>query len=165
MCAPMLGMAVGIMSSVAQFQAQSQQAKAQEATYQANKANAEHAMRINYSQLNLRQVQEGEKVTQESQKAAIDVAKAKAQFRTNAAEANVSGLSVDNVVSDIQRQGAFEDSGRKYNYRSTIHQLQKEKEAKQAEAHGRILSVPRGQKPSALGLVAGIGSSLIKGMG
>ena len=165
MCAPMLGMAVGIMSSVAQFQAQSQQAAMQEATYQANKQNAEHAMRINYAQLGLRQIQEGEKVTQESQKAAIDVARAKAKFRNNAAEANVTGLSVENVVADIGRQGAFEDASRKYNYQSTISQLQKEKEAKQAEAHGRILSVPRGQKPSPLTLVAGIGSSLIKGLG
>lgn len=165
MCAPMLGVAVGIMSAVAQYSAASSQAAAQEATYQANKRNAEVAMQVNYAQLGLRQIQEGEKMTAESQKAAIDVAKAKARFRTQAAEGGVSGLSVENVVADIGRQAAIEDEGRKYNYVSTISQLQKEKEAKQAEAHGRILSVPRGQKPSPLTLVAGIGSSIVKGFG
>lgn len=168
MCAPLLAvasLAFGALGSVAQYQAGVDQANAQTAQHYANKQNAEAALRADYAQLNLRAVQEGEAKVAEAQKIRIEEAKAKARARLVAGEAGVTGISVDNLVADIGQQAAMEEEARNYNYLSTINQLQQEGKAAQARAHGRILSVPKGQKPSPLTLVAGIGSSAVKAFG
>lgn len=168
MCAPLLAVAsfaIGALGAVAQHAAATDQANAQTAQHYANKQNAEAALRADYSQLNLRAIQEGEAKSAESQKLRIKEAQAKSRARLTAGEAGVTGISVDNLVADIGQQAGMEEEARKYNYLNTINQLQREGEAAQARAHGRILSVPKGQKPSALGLVAGIGGAAVKAFG
>lgn len=165
MCAPVLGLALGVASAVTQYGAQQQQYAMQQQAYYANKANAEAAMRNDYSQQGLRQIQEGEKKTAENVQTNLKAAQASAHAQASAAEAGATGISVDNLVADIGRQASNEMQARNYNYLSTVTQIQKEKEASQLQAQSRINSVSQGTKPSAMNLVLGIGSAFAKSYG
>lgn len=163
--APVLGLAFGVMGQFAQYNAEKQQAAMTEAAYQQNKSNAHTALRSDYSQNNLRAIQEGEKKSAEDQKARIQQAKLKAKSRLSAGEAGITGISVSNLTADIATQASTEAASREYNYISTINQLQEEGKSAQARAQSRIDSAPRGVKPSKLGLIAGIGSSFMGNFG
>lgn len=165
MCAPVIGLAFGVLSSVASFAAQSQQAAAQESQYQQNAVNAKMAMINEYQQENLRQIQEGQKKSAEDVQTNLKAAQAKAHTQAAAAEAGVTGISVDNLVADIGKQASDEMSAREYNYLSTVTQIQRQKEASRNQAQSRINSVPHGIQPSPLALVAGIGTAFAKSYG
>lgn len=168
MCPPLIAaatFAVGALSAYAEYSAGVDQANLQTTQHYANKQNAEAALRSDYSQIGLRQIQEGEKRVAESQKLRLEEARAKSRARVSAAEAGVTGLSVDSLVADIGAQAELEEASRKYNYFSTINQLGEEGKAAQARAHSRILSTPKGMKPSKLSLIAGIGGAGVKAFG
>jgi hypothetical protein len=68
---------------------------------------------------------------------------------------------VDNLVGDVTRQASQNRQNQFDNTKMAITQLQQEKKGSQATAQSRINSAPR---PSALGLIAGIGGAALSGM-
>lgn len=157
MCGPALlavaTFTMGVAQSVAQYQGQ-------KATYKANRDAAivenENAQR----QLTLRQMQEQDATSQRKQAAVLEGAEKQAEAQVAGAAAGVAGLSLDSIVGDIGRRTGLNVSTLDQNYRMTADQLQQEKDSATAKAEGRINSVA---KPSAFGLVAGIGTSALDG--
>lgn len=157
MCTPIalgvLSAGMGVVQSVAQFQAQRQEAAS-------TKANAQKAWAIDQNQITQRQMQEEDALRQKQQAQNIEEAEVKAAAKVGAIEGGVSGISVDNIIADVGRQASRNRLTEETNYRNIASQLQLQRKGVSAQAESRINSAP---KPSALSLVAGIGGSVIDG--
>lgn len=149
MCGPLATFAIGALTSIASFAAQSQEAKAME-------ENATQAYVNDQQQLNLRGIQEQNAAQQKLQLSKIDEAEKVAAVEVSAAEGGVAGISVGNLVADVQRRSARNRETERTNLGMLTAQLQQEKKGSQATNQGRINSTP---KPSILSLVAGIGGA------
>jgi hypothetical protein len=100
------GLAVGALSSGAQFMGQRQQAK-QQRRYQAQAAEAERQRFIQeQSALRMRQAQEQEAMNKELGDIALKSREALSRAGVSAGEAGVSGASVDALLDDYTRQEA-----------------------------------------------------------
>lgn len=144
---------IGAVQSVAQYSAQKQEAKA-------NEQNAIESWKTQQAQLSKRAMQEEDALRQKQQQQNIEEAQVKAETVASAAGAGVAGLSLDNLIADVGRRASFNRQTEEENTRNTLAQLRLERKGVNSQAQGRINSVP---KPSALGLVAGLGSSALKG--
>lgn len=145
--------AISAASSIAQYSEQMAQSKAVE-------KNAQQTFRNDIDQLSLRQIQEANATAQKDKQTTLEVAEKSAEVEASAAAAGVSGISVDNLVADVQRRGARNKVTQYENLKMTVQQIQQEKKGVRATAQSRINSAPR---PSALGLVAGIGGAALEG--
>ncbi|WP_269929943.1 virion core protein, T7 gp14 family [Aminobacter sp. HY435] len=145
--------AIGVAQSVAQFAAQQQQAKAVE-------KNAIQAFENDQNQASLRQIQEADALAQKQKLQNLEEAEKVAEVEVSASTANVTGISVGNLVAGIRRRASTNRQTQFENTKMTVAQLQMEKKASRSNAQSRINSAPR---PSALSLVAGIGGAMLDG--
>lgn len=149
----LLTFGVGAVQAVSQYSAQKSEEKA-------NRQNAQEAWKNQQHQLTKRAMQEEDALNQKKQAQNIEEAQVKADTVASAAGAGVAGLSLDNLVADVGRRASLNRQAEEENTRNTLAQIRMERKGVNAQAQGRINSVP---KPSALSLVAGIGSAALKG--
>jgi hypothetical protein len=157
MCGPIaagvLTFALGAAQSVASYSAQMQDAQnTQEA--------ATRAYTEDQKSLSLRQMQEADAAAEKSKLSELEQAEAEAEARVQFGAAGVQGVSMENILSDIKRQGARNRQTISENTKMITTQLQQEKTGTQATAESRWNSVP---EPSGLSLVAGIGGAALQG--
>lgn len=152
--AGLMSFAVGAVQSIAQYNAQAQEAEAV-------RENALQAYNNDEIALAHRQIQEADASGQKVQQINLDEAKKVSEVKLSASSAGVSGISVDNIVGDVTRQASQNRQNQFDNTKMAINQLQLEKKQSQAQAQSRINSAP---KPSALSLIAGIGGAALSGM-
>ena len=134
-----------------------QQAKAQEAQYQANKESALQAEADEQRQINLGKSQEQEKAAQEK------IANAdKTREIASRVQATDTGAIINNnaVMQDIERQGLVANTGISQNLERSNAQANEEMRGARSRATSRINSVSRPSK-AATGLA--IGSALVSG--
>jgi hypothetical protein len=167
MCAPVaaLGAVVGIVGAVANFQAKEQDYQAKAAAWRQNVVNAQAAARNDQGQLLQRQLQEEDKTTQDKHVSYIEGAQKAALAEASAAKGGVAGISVDNIVNDIQGKSALNRTYADINYMYKAADIQNRLTGTVITLQSRIDSIPRPVAPSPLELVAGIGGSLVKGFG
>lgn len=170
MCAPVaaLGAVVGIMSSVASFSAKQQDYEAKAAAWRQNVVNAQAAARNDQQQLLTRQLQEGAKTVQDKHISYVEGAQKAAMAEAAGAKGGVTGLSVDNLVSDIQGKSLLNRTYADENYQMKAAQIQAQLDGTVTTMQSRIDSMPRPVSPSPLELVAGIAGAGVKlagGMG
>lgn len=152
--AGLLSFAVGAVQSIAQYNAQAEEAEA-------TRKNALQAYANDQNAIAHRQIQEADAGAQKVQQINLDEAKKTSEVQLSASSAGVTGISVDNLVSDVTRQASQNRQNQFDNTKMAITQLQLERKQSQAQAQSRINSAPR---PSALSLVAGIGGAALSGM-
>lgn len=148
-----LSFAVGAAQAIAQYSAQQQ-------AYDDNKAAVEASYRDQQTQLTQREMQEQDALKQKLQQQNIQEAQASAETQVNGAASGFTGISLDNLMADVSRRASMNRETERTNTDMIISQLETEKTAAQSTAQGRIASV---QPPSALSLVAGIGSAAVNG--
>lgn len=141
---------IGAAQSVVGYMAQSEQAEAQEAQYQANFKNSVTATQDRYDAINSRVLQENAAKSQELQEASIEGAKARASTRVAAAEGGVSGLSVDAVLAEMYAKSGRFARNTAVNFDYSRDYWAGEMKASRAQGQSQINSVQRGQKPSFL---------------
>lgn len=151
-------MALGIASTAAQFAAQT------EAANQQNRYYAQNAMAANadavekYAQEQLARIQEEAKATQERINTKTEVMKTKG---TALASSENGGMSENQVLRDIERQGAKQSNVTSVNEKNMKIQSEANIDAVTREAEGRINSVKRGTQPSLLSaVVSGLGGTI-----
>lgn len=151
-------MALGIASTAAQFAAQS------EAANQQNRYYAQNAMATNtdavekYAQEQLARIQEEAKATQERLNTRTEVTKAKG---TALASSENGGVSENQVLRDMERQGAKQSNVVSVNEKNMRNQSKANVDAINREAQGRIDSVRQGSQPSLLSaVVSGLGGTI-----
>lgn len=93
-------------SFVGQQQASDTEAARHQAVADATKRSAEAALAIQVSGENQRLVETRTSASNQKQRVAIDAAKARSRIRTASGEAGVTGVSVNNLLSDFFRQEA-----------------------------------------------------------
>lgn len=145
--------AVGAAQSVAGYAAQKSEAAA-------NKANARQAWANNQTQLTLRSMQEEDALRQKQRQSLIEEAQVSAETQASAASAGVSGISLDNLLSDVSRRAATNRETERENTRMTLMQIKEERKGVNAKGQSQINSVP---KPTGLSLVAGVGGAALSG--
>lgn len=172
MCAPAgalaaLGFAVSVAQGITEYAAQVQDYNKAETAWQANYVNSLSAAVDEQKALQLRTMQEQDASAQRQHLINVETATAGAEARVRANSAGVGGISVDNIVRDIQRVGATNRAIDDANYRATAQQLTAEMGATNTRATNRINSMTRPTKPSLLGTIfkiAGAGINAFGGM-
>lgn len=159
----LLTVGTSVLGQVAQFSAASQQAAEQDRIREENRQNALAANRQEQKQMNLRAMQEADALAEKQRVGKLEGEKAASFEKAAAAEGNVAGLSVDSLIADIRRTEANNQMLRDINYENTVAQISEEKRGSGIRTVSRINSVPPGTRPNPLTLVAGIGSTLVKG--
>lgn len=169
MCNPMIAVAAITMASTA-YQIQVQDAQAQyNADMQADNAkrNNEAVMDnwlLQNRAMNDQQRQDDDTASSERQKAMLAMQKAEATQRVGAGEAGLSGLSIDFLLNDIQRQGLDNVTSIDANLDSATAQRRYERQVmnKNANASFANLAAPFKAGNSGLGsalLIGGAGAS------
>ena len=151
--AAVLSFAVSGAQAVATYAAGVQESKAVHEAAVVDNDNAQ-------KQISLRQMQEADALHQKQQAENLQQAKAESAVALSAASSGVAGVSVDNLIADVQRNGARNRMTAFENTKMAVNQLQQERESATATAKSRINSAP---KPSVLSLVAGIGGAALGG--
>lgn len=156
------------MSSVASFSAKQQDYEAKAAAWRQNVVNAQAGARNDQQQLLQRDLQEQSKTIQDKHVSYIEGAQKAALAETSAAAGGVTGLSVDNLITDIQGKSLLNRTYADENYMMKASQIQTQLNGTVTTMQSRIDSMPRPQAPSPLELVAGIAGAGVKlagGMG
>lgn len=150
------------MSYMGQQATASAQKRAQEQAYEANRQSALASDRSQQKQLTLRTIQEQDQNSQQNRMGALNVARQAAKTELSAAESNVTGVSLDNLVADLYRQEDNNQTARSSSYDNTVAQIAAQREAVGTATYGRIsnYSLSPVNGASVGGLVAGIGGSL-----
>lgn len=161
-------------SSILSFLGQQQQYQQQQAiannqtiTYNRNVTLAKGANRQEKEQLNRRAIQERDALTEQNRIGAIKQAQGRATVGAKAGESGVSGVSVDNVLADIERGGASDQAQREATYMNTVAQLRGEMDSADTRYTQRVNSMQPGVNtaapPSVAGLLLGVGSAGLNG--
>lgn len=145
--------ALGATTEVLGYAAQNQEAKAVQSA-------AAAAYKQDQTQISLRQIQEADAEAHQVNQQNLEEAKVVSKVQASASDANVAGVSVDNIVADVRRQAARNRETIKANTRMTVMQLEQERKGSRSRNQGRINAAPR---PNPLSLVAGIGGAALSG--
>jgi hypothetical protein len=161
----------GIVGYVGQQQQANQQAAYQAALVQQrnqqiaqNQQFAQQSYLQQANQVNFRQQQEAEKASQAIQVTQVDALQAKATARVTAGESGVSGLSVENLLADFDRQNAIYQGSVRRNLDFSRQQSQEDIKGLRAQAEGRYQEIqpylPEPiTRPSFLGTALSIGTN------
>lgn len=164
MCVQALGLVAGILSSVVGFAAQMADYNAKAEQWKQNFKNSIKSGEDEHKALDLRMSQENEAFSQKEQQSVIEGAKASAATANSASAAGLSGLSVKNLMADVNRQVALKRVADQTNYKNIVTQLSAEKTSVKTRVENRINSVARPTSPSPLGLVADIAGNVAGSM-
>lgn len=140
MCDPttiaLTGLGLGIAGDIMDSHAQNDASKK-------NERAAKEAAKVDIGAINLREAQENRAAMQQIEEADRQTKTVVGQAHVSAAEAGVSGNSVDALMQQIQAQGSLLKSDIGLNKNNTISQLEREKAGIAATAQSRINAVPR----------------------
>lgn len=165
MCNPAAAIAVAALamtsaSTYAQYEAQTEQANSMNAYQNALRAqnieNSKAAYLADNELLNRRLEQERSAAAEEKLKSTIEGEKLKAKATTSAGEANVSGLSVDRLLSGIERDVAFNQGTIKRNLTNTEAQAEANRELLKSSFQSNANSVSPGMYMGPSGLATGL---------
>ena len=113
----------------------------------ANAERANAAARNDYNALQKRLVQEGEQRVEARIEQSRAAREAVGQATAATAEGNISGLSVNALLSDYARIGASNKAKIDRQSEMTTAQIEQEKQSVRSTAESRIASVPTGRAP------------------
>jgi len=168
--------ALGIAQAVTSFQAQADahaqgEAVAQRETerYYANVKSSQAANRQDHVALHSRELQERDALQEKNRIAAIEGARARGKQAAATGESNVTGISVDNILADVERGPANDQTQREATYMNTVSQLREEMKGADARSEARINSLKVGYNPvapaSGASLALGIAGAGLSGYG
>jgi hypothetical protein len=150
---------VGAAQAGGNFISNQTKANAQDAMYDANKANAERSAAFEYNQGRLRMQQESDAAGEKSFQNMLDTRAKAATVETAAGDAGITGLSVEGLVRDVYGAGGRTNDNIKSNLDMTEAQLSAGEQGIFARETDRINSVPKGVHPSLFGLGLDIAAS------
>ena len=155
--------AIAGTSAVLQAQQASNQAKSQTAQFNQNKLLAQRSMLQQARQLSLREDQERAAAMDKKFQSNIEAAKIKGRQIASAGEAGVAGLSIANLLSDVERTRLNNEGTINRNFDAVLQQGKVDREGLLSQAEGRIASVQQGTPPSLLASGLQIGGIALEG--
>jgi hypothetical protein len=159
MCNPMA--LIGLVQSAVSFAASSQDYNARAAQWKQNYVNSLAAGREEQKQLSLRMTQEQDATVQKLHQNNLEGAEITAEAEVSGGASGLSGISLDNILTGINRKVQDKNNADKINYANTAAQLTAELKATNTKIENRINSVQRPTSPNPLGYaLQGIGGAL-----
>ena len=155
--------AIAGTTAVMQAQQASTQAKAQTAQFNQNKLLAQRSMLEQARQLSLREDQERAASMDRKFQSNIEAAKLKGRQIASAGEAGVAGLSIANLLSDVERTRLNNEGTINRNFDAVLQQSKVDREGLLSQAEGRIAGVQQGTSPSLLASGLQIGGVVLDG--
>lgn len=152
--------AVSAASAIMQYQQAQAQADAQQQQFNQNKLLAQRSMLEQARQLSIREEQERAAAMDRKMQSNIEAAKVQGRIVASAGEAGVSGMSIANLLADVERTKLNNEGTINRNLEAIGQQANVDRKGLLTQAEGRINSVQQGQSPSLLGTglqIAGIG--------
>lgn len=153
---------MGVLQAGVSMAAASEEASAREEQWKQNQINAWAAARDEQRQLTTRQIQEQNATTQKIQTSQTEEAIRTAEAEVSAADAGLSGLSLDSITREIGSRAAQNRTNAFENYRMTAEQLQAQKDATVTQAKSRIDSIPTPTNTAAASGLVGLASAGVK---
>lgn len=163
MCAPMAALAaiVSVAQSVVSFGAAQDDYNAKAAQWRQNVTNSLHSGAEDQKKLLLRISQEQDAFVQKRHLSEVEGAETAAQAEVSAAQAGVSGLSLDNIITGIGQDISRNQQADRTNYENTVVQLTSELESTNTRIQNNINSVQTPTKPNPMGYaLQGIGGAI-----
>ena len=117
--------------------------------YYANVKASQAANREDHVALHSRELQERDALIEKNRITAIDGARARGKQAAATGESNVTGISVDNILADVERGPATDQVQREATYMNTVAQLREEMKGADARSTARINSLKLGYNPVA----------------
>jgi hypothetical protein len=148
MCVALISVVAAVASSLVGYAGQMANYKAQKQYYEENSKAAQVAATNRYASIQNRMLQERDASAQKLGESSLEGLKARSTARAAAADAGVSGLSVDALLQDLSAQEGRYEASVATNYQMNQQYLRGEMEATQDNAIARINSVPYPTKPS-----------------
>lgn len=156
-----LGAVVGVAQAAVSFGAAQQDYEAKAAQWRQNFTNAMHAGVEDQKKVALRMTQEQSAFAQKQHLTEIEGAEAVAKAEVSGAEGGVTGLSLTNIVTGLERDVLRNQEADKTNHYNTVAQLQAESEGTEVTIQNQINSIQRPVAPNPLGyMLQGIGGAL-----
>lgn len=149
---PIITTELGALGAFAQY-------KEQNRAFEENKQNAFQSMRDQYRAINERQMQESDAAGQKIGARILQNRKAMASSRVAIGESGMSGVTLERVVSDIDKQAGRDVSTIQTNRDMTLSQLNAQARAIKTQTESRINSVKKGSFPWASLFNIGIGAA------
>lgn len=169
MCAPgisaIAGIGMGILQAGASAGAADADYAAKSAAWTQNVVNSEAAARDEQKQIIGNQLAEQKKLGQQLHGSFITQAQKQGTVAAMASSANVAGVSVENILQDIAGKSEENRTNAAENYKMVVADTQMKLRSSDDQLMSRINSVQRPVSPSPLAAIAGIGSSVVKGIG
>ena len=160
MCTPMaaIGFGLSAISSVAGYGQQVADTKAYNAQAAQNAANASIAATHKYEDEGRRTAYDVQRLQQEGYKQAMEARRVKGSAIASAGSSgiDISSLSVGSILSDIDQQEAINESNTQTKMDDRTEAYKGNVQSYEAEAQGRINSMPFKATPSPLGAILGI---------
>lgn len=144
---------LSIGSSIAEYKAQADVANQ-------NARNTALGLKQTYRDIGARQLEEAQAATQEKQVIARQSAVARGEATAGAASGGVSGVSVDLLVEDLNREAGNATDTVSQNLAATTAQLQRQKEGAKVTAQSQVNQTPF---PGILPLTIRAGSQALEG--
>ncbi|WP_266031228.1 virion core protein, T7 gp14 family [Brucella intermedia] len=153
--------AVAIATSVVSFASAQSDYQARSDQWKQNYVNSLASGRDEQKQLQIRMGQEQDSHAQREQMNQIEGAEIAAEAEVSAAASGVSGISLTNILTGINRKIGMKMAADDTNYKNTALQLTKELDATNTNIQNRINSVQRPTSPNPLGYaLQGVGGAL-----
>lgn len=160
MCLQAVMAGVAIAQSVVSFAAAQQDYNARAEQWKQNYVNALSSGREEQNQLQIRMIQEEAGLSQKQQLTKIEGAEVASEAEVSAASAGVSGVSLDNIITGINRKVDTKLAADRTNHMNLAAQLNEELKATNTNVKNRINSVAKPSSPSPLGYaLQGIGGA------
>lgn len=155
--------AVSAMGAVMQYQQAKVQADMQQQQFNQNKLLASRSMLEQARQLSLRQEQERAAALDKKRMSNIEAAQLQGRIVASAGEAGVAGMSISNLLADVERTRLNNEGTINRNLEAINQQAGVERKALLTQAEGRINSVQQGVRPSLLATGLQIGGLALDG--
>lgn len=155
--------AVSAMGAVMQYQQAKVQADMQQQQFNQNKLLASRSMLEQARQLSLRQEQERAAALDKKRMSNIEAAQLQGRIVASAGEAGVAGMSISNLLADVERTRLNNEGTINRNLEAINQQADVERKALLTQAEGRINSVQQGVRPSLLATGLQIGGIALDG--
>lgn len=153
--------AVAVATSVVSFMAAQDDYDNRAAQWKQNYVNSLASGREEQQQLQVRMMQEQDGHTQQQHMAEIEGAEIASEAEVSAAGSGLSGISLDNILSGINRKIGSKQAAEETNHLNTVAQLSQQLEATNTNIQNRINSVQKPTSPNALGYaLQGVGGAL-----
>lgn len=166
MCEPttlaVAGLAMSAASVGTGYIAKQADYAAKTTAYNQNVVNSKIAAADEQRQILIRTVQEGAKTDQSKQLYYMEGAQKVAKAEVSAAAGGVSGVSVDNLVNDLEGKAALNRTYADENYRMIAQNMQEKLTGTITTQKARVASMPVPQEPSGLAALIGLGEAGVK---